>query len=255
LTHLQTCTAEDAVPTVVVEFASVDSFCASEEADTVSHYLQLGMDCGNETVFSADRIECADDNTNSLEDGRPTCAAVARSASSELLPTGVAQISTNEAWSSGEFESCFAGGGLALNAPAPASTSSSETELQSSPTTTASPPAASPTPPSTVEESSTSTSETEPTDTTSPPAASPTPPPTIEETFEAVAGTTYSTQYQFRFKRAIDEGCEGPSKGRFSIGAAIFSTKFFYCLESQGPQYVFRLVYRCLWCLLPSRET
>ena len=169
---------------------SGEAFCEGTEDNSVVHLLQLGFECsdsdGDFEIFDDYLLECGQGNIHNDVGGRYTCAAGAAFVSStrEETPTGVAKISTDFRWGAGSFESCF-----------------TRTIVEPTGTTTAEPqtPATAPVPVPTAPTT----------------ANTPTPPP--ESTVEVVPGTTYSVEYKARFKRVIDDGCDGPSKDTIFI--------------------------------------
>lgn len=167
---------------------SGEAFCSGTEDNSVVHLLQLGFECsdsdGDFNIFNDYLLECGQGNVHNVIEGRYTCAAGAAFLSStrEETPTGVAKISTDFRWGAGSFESCF-----------------THTTVWGDPTQPTGTPA--PTPQISVPApSSTTTVDT------------PTPSPV-----EPVSGTIFSVEYKARFKRVIDDGCEGPSKDTIFI--------------------------------------
>ena len=239
-----------------MEYNSIDAFCQGTDDKAVVHLLQLGVDCTDSgtdfTSFVDYLFECGTNNTYDVVEGQYTCAsaAVFSPPTQEVTPTGVAEVATDFRWGTGLFDFCYSfeptgdtpedtpenttgdlteaptgdpcqgagtgvGGGVGifseLCAPTSESTPTAPT-APSEPTTTA---PASPTGPTT-----TTPAPVSPT----PPVTSTTPTPTPEAPpVTGAPGTTYSVEYVARFKRVIDDGCEGPSKDNILI----------FCLEGQ----------------------
>lgn len=230
---MQTCASTDAVPEVQVDFLPANAVCQGTDTNYVVHYIQLGVNCLENTEQSTSYqdylFECGKNNTYEVLNGRYTCASaeVFEPSDQAVRPMGTASVYTDFRWSQAGFDLCYeytpstSGGsgteppcengnslglGIGIGSAPSNCTDTTESEVVGADqgnTTTPGPTLA----------LVTAAPETTSASTVPATTAAPTVPATTAASAikPVVPGTTYYVDYKARFKRVIDDGCEGPS--------------------------------------------